>query len=137
MKVHSTNYVDTFIEVAEDIRVDKGTRPASKPDKKTVAELQYEMLSDNSYQYTSDEILFDVFAIRNDLTKDEFEPEREKFFSKGHACFRSSPLTKNYGFGIQNNSEGKIALYGMKTEEYQKFLHDASIKKVKAMRSSK
>jgi hypothetical protein len=36
MKVHSTNYFDTLIEVAEDIKVNCGTKPPVK-DKKTVA----------------------------------------------------------------------------------------------------
>ena len=34
MKVHTTNYFDTFIEVAEDTKVDCGTKPPAK-DKKT------------------------------------------------------------------------------------------------------
>ncbi len=36
MKVHSTNYFDTFIEVAEDTKVNSGTIPPAKA-KKTVA----------------------------------------------------------------------------------------------------
>jgi len=35
MKIHSTNYFDTFIEVAEDTNADSGTIPPAK-DKKTV-----------------------------------------------------------------------------------------------------
>jgi len=36
MKVYSTNYFDTFIEVAEDTKVDCGTKPPEK-DKKLKA----------------------------------------------------------------------------------------------------
>ncbi|MBX2923187.1 MAG: hypothetical protein KF746_13390 [Chitinophagaceae bacterium] len=136
MKVYTTNYFDTFIEVAEDTKVDCGIKPPTK-DKKTVAELQYELIAKNPYQYTSDDIFFQVFADRNDLTKAEHKQAREQFFSKGQPCFRASPLTKTYGFGIHSNSEGKIALYGMETKEYQKFLADTKIKKVKAMKSAK
>ncbi len=42
-----------------------------------------------------------------------------------------------YGFGIHSNSEGKIALYGMETSEYQFFLTDDKIKKIKAMKLHK
>ncbi|MCC7514052.1 MAG: hypothetical protein IT212_05065 [Bacteroidia bacterium] len=136
MKVHSTNYFDTFIEVAEDTKADCGTKPPSK-ENKTVAEMQYELLSKNPYKYTSDDIFFLVFADRNDLTKAEYKQAREQFFSKGQPCFRASPLTKTYGFGIHSDSEGKIALFGMETKEYQKFLADKKIKKVKAMKSNK
>lgn len=136
MKVHTTNYFDTFIEVAEDTKTSKGTVPPSK-ENKTVAEMQYELVAKNPYKFTSDDILFQVYADRNDLTKAEYKKAREQFFSKGQPCFRASPLTKTYGFGVHNNAEGKIALFGMESKEYQKFLSDKSIKKVKAMKSSK
>lgn len=136
MKTHSTNYFDTFIEVAEDTKSDCGTKPPMK-DKKTVAEMQYELVANNPYKFTSDDIFFRVYADRNDLTKSEYKQAREKFFSKGQPCFRASPLTKTYGFGVHSDKEGKVALYGMETEAYQNFLNDTKIKKVKAMRSTK
>jgi hypothetical protein len=136
MKIHSTNYFDTFIEVAEDTKADLGTIPQTK-EKKTVAEMQFELIAKNPYKYSSDDIFFQVFADRNDLTKAEYEKAREQFFSKGQPCFRASPLTKTYGFGIHSDKNGKVALYGRETEEYKNFLADTKIKKVKAMKSSK
>ena len=136
MKIHSTNYFDTFIEVAEDTKADFGTIPPAK-EKKTVAEMQYELIAKNPYKFSSDDIFFQVFADRNDLTKAEYEKAREQFFSKGQPCFRASPLTKTYGFGIHSDKNGKVALFGMESNEYQKFLADKNIKKVKAMKSSK
>lgn len=136
MGTHTTNYQDTFIEVAADTKASTGTKPPSK-NKKTVAEMQYELIAKNPYQYTSDDVLFQVFADRNDLTKNEYKEAREKFFSKGQACLRASPLTKTYGFGIHNDKNGKIALFGMETKEYQDFLKNSKIKKVKAMKSSR
>jgi hypothetical protein len=136
MKIHTTNYFDTFIEVAEDSKANCGTPPPTK-DKKTVAEMQYELIAKNPYKYTSDDVFFQVFANRNDLTKAQYKEAREQFFSKGQPCFRTSPLTKTYGFGIHSDSNGKVALFGMETEEYQKFVSDTKIKKVKAMKSSK
>lgn len=136
MKTHTTNYFDTFIEVAEDSKIDCGTKPPAKA-KKTVAEMQYNLIAKNPYTYTSDDVLFQIFADRNDVTKNESKGAREQFFSKGQPCFRASPLTKSYGFGIHSNNEGKIALYGIETKEYQNFLCDSKIKKVKAMKSSR
>ena len=134
MKIHSTNYFDTFIEVAEDTKAESGTKPPSKS-KKTVAEMQYEMIAKNPYKYSSDDVFFQVFASRKDLAKSEYKQAREQFFSKGQPCFRASPLTKTYGFGIYSDNNGKIALFGLETEEYQQFLADTEIKKVKAMKS--
>ncbi len=136
-KIHTTNYFDTFIEVAEDSRSDHGTKPPSKGDKKTIAEMQYELIAKHPYKFTSDDVLFQVFADRNELTKAEHKKAREDFFSKGQACLRASPLTKTYGFGVHCDANGKVALYGVETAEYQQFLSNTKIKKVKAMRSSK
>ncbi|HEX8546996.1 MAG TPA: DUF6157 family protein [Cytophagaceae bacterium] len=135
--MHTTNYYNTFIEVAEDCPVAQGEMPPRKGDQRTVANLQFEMLYFNAYKYTSDDILFLVFAIRNELSKKDLEEQRQIFFSKGQPCFRASPLTKQYGWGIHSNEEGKIAMFGRETEEYQKIVADDSIKKVKAMRSKK
>lgn len=136
MKIHSTNYFNTFIEVAEDTKAKLGTIPPTK-EKKTVAEMQYELVAKNPYKFSSDDVFFQVFADRNDLTKAEYENARAQFFSKGQPCFRASPLTKTYGFGIHSDKDAKVALYGIETNEYHNFIADAQIKKVKAMNSSK
>lgn len=44
-KLHTTNYFDTFIEVSEDTKTVSGTIPTSKGDKKTIAEMQYDLIS--------------------------------------------------------------------------------------------
>lgn len=99
--------------------------------------MQYDLISKNPYTYSSDDIFFQVHASKNDLTEDESKQAREEFFSKGQPCFRTSALTKIYGFGIHCDLNGKVALYGMETAAYRDFLADPTIKKVKAMRSSK
>ena len=137
MALHSTNYFNTFIEVAEDTKANAGTIPPSKGDNKTIAQMQYELISRNPYKYSSDEVLFQIFAERNDLTKSGLKARREEFFSKGQACLRASPLTKTYGFGVHHDSNGKVAIYGVETKEYEKFVGDENLKKVKGMRSTK
>lgn len=137
MKIHSTNYFNTFIEIAEDTKVTCGTIPPSKSDKKTIAELQYQLISKHPYVYSSDDVLFHVFAERNELTSSELAAAKAAFFSKGQACLRASPLTKSYGFGVHSNSEGKIALFPCESDAYQQFLEDPAIKKVKAMKSKR
>ena len=137
MKLHSTNYYSTLIEVAEDCPEEVGTEPLMRGGKQTIANYQFDLLKANPYKYTSDDIFFKIFAIKKDLIEEELASEREVYFSKGQPCFRASPLTKKYGWGVHSNSEGKVAMYGCETEEYQKFMADKSIKKVKAMRSKR
>lgn len=137
MKAHTTNYVNTFIEVAEDCPAARGEVPPLSEKAKSIARLQYEILSKNPYKFTSDDVLFQVFSERNDLMASEFQKARQAFFSKGQPCFRSSPLTKRYGWGVHNNEDGKIALYGIESQKYANFINDKKLLCVKAMRSKK
>jgi len=137
MKIHSTNYYNTFIEIADDCPAVTAEIPPVKADSKTVANMQFEMVSKYPYKFTSDDILFQVFAERNDLTKSEYKSAREQFFSKGQPCFRASPLTKRYGWGVHYDKDGKMAIYGADSAEYKKFSKDKSLKVIKAMKSSK
>ncbi|WP_138480127.1 DUF6157 family protein [Dyadobacter bucti] len=137
MKIHTTNYENTFIEIADDSPASAGEVPPIKGDTKTVASIQFDMVRKNPYKFTSDDVLFHVFAERKDLTENELEEARKAFFSKGQACFRASPLTKRYGWGVHSNAEGKIAIYGSETEEYQKLKNDKNLKVLKAMKSAR
>lgn len=129
MKPHSTNYYDTFIEIAEDCPVAAAQTPPPK-EPKTAAQIEYDMITGNPYQFTSDDVLYASNGQRRGIT-------REDFFSKGQPCFRSSALTKRYGWGVHSDKEGKVALYAAGSPEYERFSSDPSVKQVRAMRSSK
>ena len=137
MKTHTTNYTNTLIEIAEDSPVSVSVIPVVKNDKKTIAHYQYEKLSKHPLKYTSDELLFEIFAERNDISPSELEEEKQKFFSKGQACLRTSPLAKKNGFGIFHNQDSKVKLIPVESEEYQQLLKDDAVSKVKAMKSKK
>lgn len=137
MKTHTTNYQNAFIEIADDCPIAKGEVPPVKGDARTVANIQFDMVRHNPYRYTSDDVLFHVFAERNDLTEGELKTAREQFFSKGQACFRASPLTKRYGWGVHYDKEGRMALYGRETEEYERFAKDKKLQVVKAMKNKR
>jgi Family of unknown function (DUF6157) len=137
MKVHSTNYFNSFIAVADDSPALTGEIPPIKTGAPTVATIQFEMISKQPYEYNSDEVVFEVFALKQDLTRTERPAARLAFFSKGQPCLRASPLTKRYGWGVHFNEEGKMALYGCETKMYKKLAGDKDITQLKAMRSSK
>ena len=137
MKEHTTNYFNTFIEIAEDCPIDQAEIPPLKGDAKSVANLQFEMINKNPYKFSSDDVLFQVFVDRKEILVEEMATARKAFFSKGQACFRASPLTKRYAWGIHSNSEGKIALIAAGTDEYEKFITDPNLKKYKAMKSKR
>ncbi|MDP1676750.1 MAG: DUF6157 family protein [Bacteroidota bacterium] len=133
----TTNYYDTFIQIADDSSAKSGEIPPQKSEDKTVASIQFEMISENPYKYTSDDILFSVHEIKNKINSKGFNTERENFFSKGQPCFRSSPLTKRYGWGVHSNAEGKIAIHAVESSAYKKLSKDKKLVQLKAMRSKR
>ncbi|WAC14083.1 DUF6157 family protein [Dyadobacter pollutisoli] len=137
MKVHTTNYKDAFIQVADDSPAKAGEIPPVKGIEKSVANIQFEMIGENPYKFTSDDVLFHTYAVKKGLEKDELPAERENFFSKGQPCLRASPLTKRYGWGVHSNAEGKVALYSVDSDDYKKFSDDEKLEVVKAMRSKR
>ena len=134
--MHTTNYTNAFIEVADDCKADVGMLPPEKQ-QKTVARMQFEMLHDNPYRYTSDDLLFAIYATRNAVDQSEQEARRAEFFSKGQPCLRSSPLGKTYGWGIHFDNDSKIAIYARESDEYTQLQNDHSLKHLKAMKSSR
>jgi hypothetical protein len=134
--MHTTNYFNTFIVIAEDCPVTSAEVPPQKGDAKSVANQHFEMIAENPYKYTSDEVIFGIFAQKNGFTSN-LEQERAQFFSKGQACLRASPLGKRYGWGLHYDAEGRVAAYPLGSEEYERFLGDETLKKTKAMRSKK
>ena len=135
--MHSTNYFNTLIEISEDCPATQSEIPPVRGNKKSVANLQFEMLHEHPYEFTSDDVLFTVFATRKEIPEENLAEQRHLFFSKGQPCFRASPLTKRYGWGVHSNKEGKIALFGVETEAYQHLVADNTIEKKKAMRSKR
>ena len=136
-KIHTTNYIDTFIEVADDCSAKQSEIPPLGDKSKSIARLQFELLRDAPYTFTSDDVIFGAFALKNGLEESEKEAARKEYFAKGQPCFRASPLTKRYGWGIHSNSEGKIAMYALESIEYKHFVDDTSVSKVKAMKSKR
>ena len=134
---HTTNYTDAFVAVEDDTTAKEGEMPPVKEGKLTAANIQFDMLLDNPYKYTSDDVLFHVYAVKNELKKNELAAARKEFFSKGQACMRASPLTKRYGWGVHSDDKGRIAIYGMETPEYKKLVKDKNLLVMKAMKSKR
>lgn len=135
-KVHTTNYVNTFIEIADDCKADMGTTPPTKQEK-TVANLQFDMIFNQPYTFTSDDVLFTVYAQRNNIAEVELPTARAAFFAKGQPCFSASPLTKTYGWGVHFDQDAKMAIFAKGSQRYDELKNDKSLKQLKAMKTSK
>ena len=134
--MYTTNYFNAFITVSDDCTVSIAKTPLQTV-KLSAVNIAFEIISNNPYQYTSDEVLFQIYVLKNNIHEADRNSEKQKFFSKGQACFRASPLAKRYGWGVHFNAEGKMALYALESEEYQKLSQDKNLKIIKAMRTKR
>lgn len=130
----TTNYHDTFIAASPDGKAEAGIVPTKAG---SIAQLQYELLSAQPYGLSSDDLLFAVHAIRNAVPDAEREAARAAFFAKPQACLRASPLVKQYGWGLHHDGDGKVAAYGIETEDYREYSARADLKQVAGIRSKR
>ena len=139
--IHTTNCVDTFIRVAEDCPARSGEEPPSRAGRPTVAGLQYAMIANAPYTYTSDDVVFATSAQGRALGAKATSPERNAaraaFFSRGQACMRASGLGKRYGWGVHADSEGRIAIYAVDSKRYHALSRDSKLTQTRAMRSKR
>ena len=133
----TTNYFDTFIEIAEDCPVAAAEAPPERAGTRTVANIQFDLISAHPYRHTSDDVIFHAHAERNGIGDDDRIAARERFFSKGQPCLRASPLAKRYGWGIHSDAEGRVALIAAGSEAYEGLISDPGVTRVKAMRSKR
>jgi hypothetical protein len=138
---HTTNYFDTFIAVAED---SAAAGPAAPPERTpaSIAELTFRMIAENPYRYTSDDVLFTVWAERRGISEEDRAAARTEFFAKGQPCLRSSDLGKRYGWGVHSDAEGRVALVGLGSTAYARLETGVSpsgdpVTVIRAMRSSR
>lgn len=81
----TTNYYDTLIQIAEDSPIAVAEVPVAKNNKPTIASMQYDMVANNPYQFTSDDVIFGIYAKRNQI--EPSQAERESTFRKDSHAF--------------------------------------------------
>ena len=98
---------EELILVAEDSKVDKAFKP-HKSNPKTIARITFEVLIENPYKYTEEELRIEVHVVRRkrkDLKLDSYNIKR-------------SPLLQKYGWGIHRDQDGKLALISVNSDKY-------------------
>lgn len=130
----TTNYTEAFITVSPDSTATAGTTPTKAG---SIAQIQHELLTRQPYHYTSDDLLFEVHALRQGIAAKDRKPAREAFFAKPQACLRASPLVKQFGWGLHHDADAKVAAYGVDSEAYRELSVSADLKIVAGMRSKR
>ncbi len=133
---HTTNYRETFIEIAEDCPAEHAVEPPVT-ERPTIAALHYRLIAEAPYTRTSDDVIFETHAIRQEIPEAERASARAAFFTKGQPCLRSSPLGKRYGWGVHHDAEGRVALIPRESAEYARLAADPTVAHTRAMRSKR
>ena len=131
------SYKNTLITISEDSKVSSAKVPVIKNEKPTIAYIEHDLINNNPYKFTQEDVQFKTYLIKNQMEAENSAELREQYFSKSKACFRASPLVKNYGWGIHYNNQGKIAIYDVNSEMYNQSLKQDDITKLKGMRSKR
>ncbi|MEK4066495.1 DUF6157 family protein [Peribacillus sp. FSL R5-0717] len=131
------SYKNTLITISEDSKVSSAKVPVIRNEKPTIAYIEHDLINNNPYKFTQEDVKFKTYLIKNQMEAENAAELREQFFSKSKACFRASPLVKNYGWGIHYNNQGKIAIYDVNSEMYNLLLKQDDITKLKGMRSKR
>jgi len=133
------NYINTFISVSPDTKAKAGSVPLARGSKRSIAQIEYEIIASHPYEFTQEEVQFSVHVERSGVTPAQLKAKRRAlwsdFFSKPTACMRTSPLARSYGWGLHFDSEGKVALVAMESPNYQKLSRSPSVEQTRAMRS--
>jgi len=133
----------TFVLVAPDSPVDRGTVPATRAGGPTIAGLQHELLGSHPYTLTLEDLILAVHVRRAGMSAEEASRRekaiRAELFAKPHPCMRASPLPKSYGWGVHHDEEGRIAIIGVETEEYARLARGEAkgVQVVPAMRNKR
>lgn len=130
----STNYINTFITAAADGKAKAGIVPSKAG---TVGALQLSLLLGRPYVLTSDDLLLEVYMIRNGIPPEEREAARDRLFAKPQACLRASPLVKQYGWGLHHDGAGRVAAYGVESDAYRDLSSRPDLAVVAGMRNSR
>lgn len=124
--------------MADDCPAACGIVPAEWGGRKTVALIQYELLAENPYRFTQEDVLFESYVRHQQIPPEARGPAlRAQFFARSQACLRASPLPKQYGWGLHFDPAGRVALCAVGTEEYRRFAADDGLTVLKAMRSKR
>lgn len=134
---NSMVYYNTLILISDDCPAQESRVPISNRNKKTLAEIEYQLLNENPGFYTHDELQFEAYMNHREIPETNREEERKRFFAKKRACMRTSALPKRYGWGIYFDAQGKAELVPVESDRYQMLENSDTIKKVKAMRSKR
>jgi hypothetical protein len=97
------DYCEPVMAAGEDSPAEQCTMSQARGAKKTVAEVQYDMLASRPFEYMQEDVVFNSRLQRQDLgdlSDHETAELRREFFARLQPGLRASPPAKQYGWGL-------------------------------------
>ena len=120
------NDSEVLFTIAEKCPAKNGIVPITNRKEKTVTMHYHDLLMESPYCFTYQQARKEVHENRRgktDLKLNSYD-------------MRRSELCKIWGWGVHADRNGKLALVGCETDEYQRLLKDSSVRKIKALNPS-
>ena len=115
-----------LITTSENCPASSGIAPTTNRKEKTVTMHYHDLFMESPYCFTYEQAKKEVHENRRgktDLKLNSYD-------------MRRSELCKIWGWGVHADRNGKLALVGCETDEYQRLLKDSSVRKIKALNPS-
>lgn len=126
---------DTLILVAPDCPVVIGTVPESKRSPVPFHVCLFEVITEQPYRFTFRELLRQAHARQNGLRPSDVSQADLDALAKKHPCPRTSALPKRFGWGVHVDENGRLALWGRESAEYEQLNRRKDLQIVTALRS--
>jgi hypothetical protein len=115
--------VQRIVLVALDCPAATATPPPPGRRGRSVAEVQYELLCEEPFRWTENEVLFESWWRRQPAAASASEAEKEsvraEWLRGSRPCLRASPLPQRYGWGLVFDAEDRVALCAVESEAYR------------------
>ena len=115
--------VRRIVLVALDSPVQAAEPPPAGRRGRSVAQVQYDLLSAEPFRWTENEVLFESWWRRQDAAASASEAEKEsvraEWLRGSRPCLRASPLPQRYGWGLVFDAEDRVALRPVDSDDYR------------------
>ena len=122
-----TPYTDTFVTVSPDSTATAAAEPPQLKTKTTEARAIWEILLREPYKWIWSEL---ITKIRKDAERYD-----GRVIPDADSGLFSSLLCKKYGWGINHDFEGRVALVAIDSDEYKELESNPQVKKIHAFRN--
>lgn len=74
------SYKNTLITISEDSKAVAAVVPSLRNGKPTIASIEYDLIKNNPYKYTQEDVQFKTYLIKNQIEEENVDELREQFF---------------------------------------------------------